>query len=279
MRLRNSRIELKTPDEIRKMRAAGLVVAEGLAAMAEAAQPGVSTWDLDQIGRNVLARNGAVSSFLGYGYPPFSGVICSSRNDIVVHGVPSKADIIADGDLISIDYGAIVDGWHGDAAVSVAVGSAAPEAVALSEACRKSLWDGLAAVAVGGRLTDISHAIETSVRASGDYGIVTGYGGHGIGTEMHMDPHVLNYGKPGQGEKLVPGMALAIEPMITLGTHRTKELDDHWSVVTTDGSWASHWEHTIALLEDGPWVLTAADGGREELGKRGITLSSLAEQV
>jgi methionyl aminopeptidase len=277
VRLRQSQVELKSPEQIRKMRAAGLVVAEGLAAMADAAKPGVSTWELDQIGREVIARNGAVSSFLGYGSPPFSGVICSSRNEVVVHGVPSKSDIIAYGDLISIDYGAIVDGWHGDAAVSVGVGEVRDEVLAMSEACRKSLWDGLAAAVVGGRLTDISHAVEMSVRASGDYGIVTGYGGHGIGTEMHMDPHVLNYGKAGQGPKLVAGMCLAIEPMITLGTHRTKELDDHWTVATTDGSWASHWEHTIALLDDGPWVLTAADGGRAELEARGVTLSSLAD--
>jgi len=277
VRLRSSRIELKSRDEIRKMRAAGLVVAEGLAAMASAVKPGVSTYELDQVGREVLSRNGAVSSFLGYGHPPFSGVICSSRNDVVVHGVPSRTDVIEDGDLISIDYGAIVDGWHGDAAVTVPVGAAEPAHIALSEACRISLWDGLAAAVVGGRLTDISHAVETSVRRAGEYGIVTGYGGHGIGTEMHMDPHILNYGKPGQGERLVAGMALAVEPMITLGTHRTRELDDHWSVVTADGSWAAHWEHTIALLEDGPWVLTAADGGRAELEARGVTLSALAD--
>jgi len=277
MRLRHPSIEIKTPDEIRKMRAAGLVVAEGLAAMADAARPGVSTWDLDQIGREVLRRNGATSSFLGYGHPPFSGVICSSRNDVVVHGVPSKTDVISDGDLISIDYGAIVDGWHGDAAVTVVVGAASSDAVALSEACRTSLWDGLAAAAVGSRLSDISHAVETSVRAAGPFGIVTGYGGHGIGTEMHMDPHVLNYGKPGQGPRLVEGMALAIEPMITLGTHKTRELSDHWTVVTTDGSLAAHWEHTVALLEDGPWVLTAEDGGRAELAGRSVSVSALAD--
>jgi methionyl aminopeptidase len=204
-------------------------------------------------------------------------VICSSRNDVVVHGIPRPDDVLADGDLISIDYGAILDGWHGDAAVTVAVGASSAEARALSAACENSLWDGIAAALVGGRLSDISHAVEGSVRASGDYGIVTGYGGHGIGTEMHMDPHVLNYGKPGHGPELVPGMALAIEPMITLGTHRTKERSDEWTVVTADGSWAAHWEHTVAILEDGPWVLTAVDGGRAELADRGVKVSSLAD--
>jgi methionyl aminopeptidase len=257
MRRRHPSIEIKSAEQITLMRTAGLVVAEGLAAMGAAALAGASTADLDRIGREVLARNGATSSFLGYGYPPFPGVICSSVNEVVVHGIPSDDVVLADGDLISIDYGAIVDGWHGDAAVTVAVGEVPDKVARLSKACEISLWDGIAAAVVGGRLTDISHAVEVSVRASGDYGIVTGYGGHGIGTEMHMDPHVLNYGKPGQGPDLVPGMALAIEPMITLGTHRTKELSDSWTVVTTDSSWAAHWEHTVALLEDGPWVLTA----------------------
>lgn len=276
MRRRHSSIELKSTDEIVRMRAAGLVVAEGLAAMSQAAVAGVSTWELDRIGREVIARNGATSSFLGYAFPPFPGVICSSRNDAVVHGIPSKTDVLADGDLISIDYGAIVAGWHADAAVTVEVGAVSDEARALSSACERALWDGIAAAKVGGRLSDISHAVETSVARSGSYGVVENYGGHGIGTAMHMDPHLLNYGKPGRGPHLVEGMALAIEPMITLGSARTKELPDEWTVVTSDGSWAAHWEHTIALLEDGLWVLTAADGGRAELGSRGVRLSGLA---
>jgi methionyl aminopeptidase len=148
--------------------------------------------------------------------------------------------------------------------------------VALSQACEASMWDGLAAARVNGRLTDISHAVETSVRKSGKYGIVTGYGGHGIGSEMHMAPHILNHGRPGKGPRLLPGMALAIEPMITLGRRNTEELDDGWTVSTVDGSWAAHWEHTVALLDDGPWVLTAEDGGRAELAQRGITVSAAA---
>jgi methionyl aminopeptidase len=290
MRRKQSTIQLKSAEQIHKMRAAGLVVAEGLAEMAAAAVPGASTADLDRIGRAVLARNGAVSSFLGYSYPPFPAVICSSRNEAVVHGIPRDDETLAAGDLVSIDYGAILDGWHGDAAVTVLVGDpngaagnglagngpAAARVAALIEACRVSLWDGLAAVKVGGRLTDISHAVETSVRASGDFGIVQNYGGHGIGTEMHMEPHILNYGKPGRGPDLVPGLTVAIEPMLTAGAPDTAELDDNWTVVTADGSWAAHWEHTVALLEDGPWVLTAEDGGRSELATRGVQVSALA---
>jgi methionyl aminopeptidase len=277
MRRRGAGIELKSIEQIKRMRSAGLVVAEGLAAMSEAAVAGATTADLDRIGREVLARHGATSSFLRYGYPPFPGVICSSVNEVVVHGIPSEDVVLADGDLISIDYGAIVGGWHGDAALTAEVGRVSRKASDLSNACRKSLWDGIAAAAVGGRLTDISHAVEVSIRASGAYGIVTGYGGHGIGTEMHMDPHVLNYGKPGHGPELVPGMALAVEPMITLGTHKTRELSDEWTVATADGSLAAHWEHTVALLEDGPWVLTAVDGGRAELAARGVVVSALAD--
>lgn len=277
MRRRREDIELKSAEQLTLMRRAGQVVAAGLAAMTEAAQPGVSTHELDRIARRVLADAGAGSSFLGYaGPPPFPAVICSSRNASVVHGIPGRQDVLADGDLVSLDFGAIVDGWHGDAAVTVAVGAASAEARALSETCRTALWDGIAAARVGGRLSDISHAVETSVRSAGSYGIVTGYGGHGIGTAMHMEPHILNHGKPGQGPQLRAGMALAIEPMITLGTSRTREMPDNWTVETADGSWAAHWEHTIALLPDGIWVLTSEDGGRSELQARGVAPSSLA---
>ena len=278
MRRRRDDIELKTPDQIRSMRRAGLVVAAGLAAMTEAAQPGVSTYELDQVARRVLAEAGAVSSFLGYaGPPPFPAVICSSRNANVVHGIPSRHDVLADGDLVSLDFGAIVAGWHADAAVTVAVGEVSPDALSLSRACRTALWDGIAAARAGGRLTDISYAVQTSVQDSGAYGIVTGYGGHGIGSAMHMDPHILNYGKPGRGPQLVAGMALAIEPMITLGSAQTRQLPDNWTVETVDGSLAAHWEHTVAILPDGLWVLTAEDGGRAELADRGAPVSALAD--
>jgi methionyl aminopeptidase len=274
MRALPERIQLKTPAQIASMREAGLVVARALAAMRSAVAPEVSTADLDAIAREVLREAGATSSFLGYhGFP---AVICASVNDRVVHGIPSVSEKLAEGDLISIDFGAIVDGWHGDSAISVPVGAVTPEVAALSETCEASMWDGLAAAQSGSRLTDISHAIETSIRGAGKYGIVAGYGGHGIGSEMHMAPHILNYGRAGKGPRLTPGMALAIEPMVTLGSRATRELDDGWTVVTVDGSWAAHWEHTVAVLDDGPWVLTAEDGGRVELAKRGVELSATA---
>jgi len=260
------------------MRKAGLVVARGLAAMTAAAKPGVSTLDLDRVAREVLAEHGAKSNFLGYaGPPPFPGVICSSRNDKIVHGIPSSDDVLADGDVISLDFGAIVEGWHGDAAVTVSVGSVPAPVEAMSAACRTALWDGIAAAQVGARLTDISHAVQSSVESAGRYGIVTHYGGHGIGRQMHMEPHILNYGRPGSGPKLVAGMTLAIEPMITLGSAETVLLADEWTVSTADRSPSAHWEHTVALLDDGLWVLTAEDGGRAELAARGVPVSALAD--
>jgi methionyl aminopeptidase len=270
------RIELKTADQIAAMRRAGLVVARALREMSAAAAPGVSTGELDALARDVLKDEGATSSFLHYdiGNGPFPAVICASINDRIVHGIPSPSERLEDGDLISLDFGAIVDGWHGDAAVTVVVGEADDESRQLSDSCERALWDGLAAVRAGGRLGDISNAVETSVRASGRYGIVAGYGGHGIGSRMHMEPHVLNYGRAGKGPKLLAGMALAIEPMITLGSRATRELSDGWTVSTVDGSRSAHWEHTVAVLEDGPWVLTAEDGGRAELDKRGVEISA-----
>ena len=268
------RIQLKSGEQIALMREAGLVVARALEAMRAAAAPGVTTLDLDAIAREVLREAGATPSFLNYhGFP---AVICASVNERVVHGIPSAGEKLADGDLLSIDFGAIVEGWHGDSAISVPIGEISPEVAELSRVCEASMWDGIAAVRDGGRLTDISHAVESSIRSAGRYGIVAGYGGHGIGSEMHMAPHILNYGKAGKGPRLVPGMALAIEPMVTLGSRATEELEDGWTVVTADGSCAAHWEHTVALLDDGPWVLTAEDGGRAELGSRGISLSASA---
>jgi methionyl aminopeptidase len=272
------RIELKTPEQILLMREAGLVVARALQAMTDAVAPGVTTADLDGIAREVLRDAGAVSSFLGYdvGNGPYPAVICSSVNDRVVHGIPSADEKLVEGDVVSIDFGAIVEGWHGDAAVTVPVGEVDEDVLALSDTCRESLWAGIAAARTGGRLSDISHAVESAVRSAGRYGIVAGYGGHGIGSRMHMAPHILNYGRPGKGPRLAPGMAVAIEPMLTLGSRATQELPDGWTVSTVDGSVAAHWEHTVALLDDGPWVLTADDGGRAELESRGIPLSELA---
>nr|WP_280489191.1 type I methionyl aminopeptidase [Nocardia farcinica] len=206
-----------------------------------------------------LREAGAVPSFKGYhGFP---GSICSSVNDRVVHGIPSAEEILAEGDLVSIDCGAILDGWHGDSAWTFGVGSIIEADRLLSEATRISMEAGIAAMVPGNRLTDVSHAIELGTRAAElehgrAYGIVDGYGGHGIGREMHMDPFLANEGEPGRGPQLVVGSVLAIEPMLTLGTTQTKVLDDDWTVVTVDGSRAAHWEHTVAVTEDGPRILT-----------------------
>ena len=266
---RKSSIEIKTPDQLAVMRQAGLVVARALAAITDAATPGTTTGELDAIARDVLSDNRATSSFLGYkahGAVPYPGVICASVNHEVVHGIPGDR-ALRDGDLLSVDFGAIVDGWNGDAAVSVLVGEVAPEVADLSRVTEASLWAGLAVARAGAHLTDISHAVETAIvegeAADGRaYGIVEEYGGHGIGSRMHMEPHILNYGAPGRGPVLRPGMALAIEPMVTLGSAEVGVLDDAWTVVTMDGGWAAHWEHTVAVTEDGPWVLTALDDVR-----------------
>ncbi|TYC03934.1 type I methionyl aminopeptidase [Micromonospora sp. WP24] len=262
-------IQLKTPEQIVKMRAAGLVVAEALRRMREAVAPGVSTADLDAIAESTIRDAGAVPSFKGYhGFP---ASICSSVNEQVVHAIPASGQLLREGDLISIDCGAVLDGWHGDSAITVGVGDVDPALLRMAAVAEDAMWAGIAAAARGaangrGRLTDISAAVEKAVRRGGRYGIVDGYGGHGIGTEMHQDPHVLNHGRPGKGPRLVAGMALAIEPMITMGSPRTAELSDGWTVVTRDGSMAAHVEHTMALLPDGVWVLTAEDGGRARLG-------------
>ena len=178
----------------------------------------------------------------------------------MVHGIPGDR-VLADGDVVSIDCGAIVDGWHGDAAITVALGAVPDEVTELMRVTEEALWRGIAAARLGGRVADISHAVETHVRGAGDYGIVEDYTGHGIGTEMHQPPNVPNYGRAGRGPKLVRGLALAVEPMITLGTKETVLLDDDWTVVTADGSLAAHYEHTFTLTPDGAWVLTALDGG------------------
>jgi len=260
MRLsRGSGIEIKTQGQLDAMREAGLVVAQTLSAVAEAAEPGISTAELDAIAAGVISAAGAKPSFLGYhGYP---ATICTSVNDQIVHGIPDKRVRLAAGDVLSIDAGAIIGGWHGDAAVTIGVGTISDQAAALIAACERALWAGIAAVAAGRRLTDVSHAIESSAVASGDYGIVQEYTGHFIGSAMHMDPPVPNYGRPGRGPLLTEGMAMAIEPMLVLGRRHTRLLADDWTVVTADGSLAAHFEHTVAITADGPRVLTAADGG------------------
>ncbi len=252
-------VPFRTAGELDAMAAAGAVVGRALVAVRAAAKPGVSTLKLDEVAEQTIREAGAVPSFKGYhGFP---GSICSSVNDRVVHGIPSAEEILAEGDLVSIDCGAILDGWHGDSAWTFGVGSIIEADRLLSEATRISMEAGIAAMVPGNRLTDVSHAIELGTRAAEQehgraYGIVDGYGGHGIGREMHMDPFLANEGEPGRGPQLVVGSVLAIEPMLTLGTTQTKVLDDDWTVVTVDGSRAAHWEHTVAVTEDGPRILT-----------------------
>ena len=268
-RSREWEIEYKTPEQLARMRTAGLLVADVLSRLREAVAPGVSTGELDALAEQVIRAGGGVPSFLGYhGYP---ASICASVNEQVVHAIPSRDTVLRDGDLISVDCGAIVDGWHGDAAVTVPVGTVRSELLRMAQVAEDAMWAGIAAAARGvrsgvGRLTDISYAVESAVLRAGRYGIVQGYGGHGIGSEMHQDPFVLNDGRPGKGPRLVPGMGLAIEPMLTIGRPRTLELSDGWTVVTADGSVAVHVEHTIGLFEDGVLVMTAPDGGRDRLG-------------
>ncbi|MCA1713420.1 MAG: type I methionyl aminopeptidase [Actinobacteria bacterium] len=220
-------------------------------------EPGMTTLDLDGLAEDAIRSHGAVPSFKGYrGFP---ATLCTSLNDEIVHGIPSAAVRLQAGDLLSIDCGAIVDGFHGDSAVTVIVGgddSAAPELVELVAATRHALWEGLRAARPGNRLGDIGSAVEKVGRDHG-YGIVREYVGHGIGRALHEDPAVPNYGVAGRGVKLSPGWVLAIEPMFTLGGPSTRTLSDDWTVVTADGCPAVHWEHTVALTEDGPWVLTA----------------------
>jgi methionyl aminopeptidase len=261
-------IEIKSAAQVELMRAAGLVVARTLQSVAAAVSPGVSTADLDALAEREIRGAGATPSFKGYhDYP---ATICTSVNEEIVHGIPSAQRRLRDGDIISVDCGAIVDGWHGDAAVTVGVGSINDENAQLLQVCEAALWLGLAQAQAGRRLGDISHAVEASVRGAGSYGVVEEYTGHGIGSAMHMDPPVPNYGRAGRGLRLALGMALAVEPMVMLGGEETVLLEDGWTVVTADGSWAAHFEHTVAITPDGPWVLTAEDGGAAGLARHAV---------
>mgnify|MGYP001029215159 CR=1 FL=1 len=275
-------IELHTRGELQAMRAAGRVLATALAAAREVVRPGASTAEIDAVVASVIADAGARSNFLHYGGAPdgsgaFPATICASVNDEVVHGIPSPTRVLAEGDLLSIDAGCILDGWHADSAISLHVGQApSMEEVDLIAATENAMWAGIAAAKAGGRLGDVSWSIETSAKGSGrddgrHYSLVAGYGGHGIGTAMHMAPFVPNTGKRGKGERLVPGMALAIEPMLSLGRPASVEMDDGWTVKTRDGARAAHTEHSIAICSDGVCVLTAADGGAAGLASYGIT--------
>ncbi len=230
------------------------MVAEMHEEIRRAIRPGVTTGELDRIGRDVIERRGARSNFLGYGHPPFSGVICASPNDVIVHGVPGPHRL-EEGDIVSVDCGAIVDGWHGDAAFTAGVGEIDAASARLIEVTDASLAAGIAAMQPGGRLSDIGAAVQACAESAG-FSVVREYTGHGIGLAMHEPPDVPNWGEPGKGRKLGPGQTYAVEPMVCAGRADTRLLDDQWTVVTRDGQRAAHAEHTIAITDDGPEILT-----------------------
>jgi methionyl aminopeptidase len=242
----------RSPDEIRTMRRAGRVVAEMHERLRAIVRPGVTTLQLDALARVVLSQHGAESNFLGYhGYP---AVICASVNDVVVHGIPDDT-ALQEGDIVSIDCGAIVDGYHGDAAFTVGVGDVSPQAQTLIDVTRRALDAAIKEMVAGHKLGDVGYAVQATAERSG-FDVVRDYVGHGIGTAMHEPPDVPNYGRPGKGKRLAVGDVLAVEPMVCAGRSDTRVLDDGWTVVTVDGSLAAHWEHTIAVTDDGPQVLT-----------------------
>ena len=247
-------ITRKSPTEIDRMRRAGRLVGHTLSTLVETVRPGVTLLELDAQAERVIRDGGGIPSFLGYhGFP---ATLCLSPNDWIVHGIPNGY-VLKDGDILSIDCGAIVDGWHGDAAVTVPVGQVDDAARRLIETTERAMWAGIAQVRAGNRLSDIGHAVEKVAAAPG-YGVVREYVGHGIGTRMHEEPQVPNYGRPGRGLRLEVGHALAIEPMVNEGSSESRVLDDGWTVVTRDGSRSAHFEHTVAITANGPRILTAA---------------------
>ncbi|GEA86288.1 type I methionyl aminopeptidase [Cellulomonas cellasea] len=271
------RIEYKTREQVQVMRRAGLVVADALDAVRDQVAVGMTTADLDAIAADVIRRAGATPSFLGYeGYP---ATLCVSVNDEVVHGIPGPRVLDA-GDVVSIDCGAVVDGWHGDSAITVVLSGADPADEALSDVTERAMWAGIASLASATRLAAVGEAVEGVVEAAAagggpQYGIVQEFVGHGIGSAMHQPPEVLNYRSRDRGARVRPGLCVAVEPMIARGDQATRTLEDDWTAVTVDGSRAAHWEHSVAVLEDGIVVLTARDGGAARLGALGVEVVAL----
>jgi methionyl aminopeptidase len=256
----------KSAQELDRMRKAGRLVGHTLTVVCEAARPGVSLLELNALGERTIRAADAVPSFLGYhGFP---ATLCLSPNDAVVHGIPSGY-LLREGDILSIDCGAIVEGYHGDAAVTIPIGQVDEASIRLIATTERAMWAGIAQARAGNRLSDIGHAVERVAAVPG-YGVVREYVGHGIGTAMHEEPQVPNYGRPGRGIRLDVGLALAIEPMLNQGDPETEVLDDGWTVVTRDGSRSAHFEHTVAITAAGPAVLTLLDGASQEdwLGAR-----------
>jgi len=248
-------VELKTREALEVMRQAGRINSEVRALLIEGVRPGVTGLELDRLAKRAIAERGGEPTFVGYaphGKPPYPGAICYSVNEELVHGIPG-ARTLQEGDIVKIDLGVTYRGYVSDAAATVAVGAVSPEAKALLEATQQALWAGIEAARPGNRLGDVSAAIGEWGKG---YGIVQGYGGHGVGRQMHMDPHIPNYGRPGTGIKLMAGMVFALEPMFALGSPATEETDDGWTVVMCDGSLSAHFEETVAITEDGPEVLT-----------------------
>lgn len=248
-------IQLKTGDQIAKLREANLIVADVLDQLESAAAPGMSTWELDEIAHKRLKQLKGESAFLGYrGYPK---VLCTSVNEVIVHGIPRKDVVLKDGDILSIDFGAFKDGWCGDSARTIPIGKVAPGAKALMDATRRSLEAAIAQCVPGKRLGDIGWAVQSLVEAEG-YSVVRQFVGHGIGRKMHEEPHVPNYGDAGRGTRLSPGLVVAIEPMVNMGSPEVVIEDDGWTAVTKDGSLSAHFEHSVAITENGPFVLSRA---------------------
>lgn len=271
---KKSTIELKTAEQFRLMKEAGLILAAALDTVVVEAAVGVSTSELDALFAAELAKAGAKSNFLGYyGYP---ATICTSVNEQVVHGIPIDRKL-EDGDLVSIDGGAIIGGWHADSARTVIVGTADPADVELSKATEAAMWHGIAAMATASKVGEVGDAIDDFVtgKYGTKFGIIEDYTGHGIGSAMHMEPDVLNYRSKHRGPKLRPGMALAIEPILVRGDIASRTLADDWTVVTEDGQRAAHWEHSVAVHDGGIWVLTAPDGGAAKLSALGVTPAPL----
>jgi len=245
-------IELKNASQLAKMRVAGRIVAQTLEIVRANVRPGVTTGELDRLAEEHIRKHGAVPAFKGYhGFP---ATLCTSVNEQVVHGIPGLRKL-EPGDIISIDCGAVIDGYFGDAAITLPVGEVAPELQALLTVTEESLYLGLAQAKQGNRLFDISHAVQAHVEGHG-FSVVRDYVGHGIGRAMHEEPQIPNFGKPGRGPRLEVGMVLAIEPMVNMGTYEVRTLDDHWTVVTKDGRASAHFEHTVAVTENGPEILT-----------------------
>lgn len=249
-------VVLKTSRELSKMREAGRISANALKLAGQAVEPGVSTLEIDRVVRKYIEEQGAKPSFLGYG--GFPGSACVSINEEVVHGIPKKNRILKSGDIVSIDVGAFFDGFHGDNAWTFACGDISAEVQGLLDATKESLFEGIKQAVAGNRIGDIGSAVQRYVEAR-NYSVVRDYVGHGVGAKLHEDPSVPNFGTPGRGVRLLPGMTIAIEPMINLGTHKVRVLDDDWTAVTADGKPSAHFEHSVAITSDGLVILTIAD--------------------